>query len=238
MSLPSYFTGLLILVVFTIDSSALTQQLAALVALVQNQAAVPPSPNKSQKRPYVSETPLKRLQVVDTDGSDPLGYASAASKTSPQQLQEKANRVKQQVNKMVEGHLMKQGKRNSLLAPAHAPSVNDFVVRTRAQILAENKAKEQAAIQEAPKVMMSSTSEAPAVVPPTITTSAATLVPSTTTPVPAATTPVTSATTPVTSAIPTEADEASFDEGDVDDSDFRDGWFLSFFITYRVSRNR
>lgn len=58
-----------------VDSSALTQQLAALVALVQNQVTTPQSSNKSQKRPYAAGTPSKRLQVIDTDGSDPLGYA-------------------------------------------------------------------------------------------------------------------------------------------------------------------
>ena len=146
-----------------VDSSALTQQLAALVALVQNQVTTPQSSNKSQKRPYAAGTPSKRLQVIDTDGSDPLGYAPAASTTSPQLLQEKANRVKQQVNKMVEGHLTKQGKRNSLLTPTHVPSVNDFVVRTRAEILAEKKAKEQAALQDSSKMRSSPSAEGSAV---------------------------------------------------------------------------
>ena len=213
-----------------VDSSALTQQLAALVALVQNQVTVPQSPNKSQKRPYPAGTPSKRLQVVDTDGSDPLGYAPTASTTSPQQFQEKANRVKQQVNKMVEGHLTKQGKRNSLLMPTHVPSVNDFVVRTRAEILAEKKAKEQAALQDSSKVSSSPSVEGAAVaamvpVTPTVTTTTS---PTTTTPPTNITSPTT--TSPVVQDALTEPDEASFDEGDVDDSDFRDGNSLTSLL--------
>ena len=213
-----------------VDSSALTQQLAALVALVQNQVTTPQSSNKSQKRPYAAGTPSKRLQVIDTDGSDPLGYAPAASTTSPQLLQEKANRVKQQVNKMVEGHLTKQGKRNSLLTPTHVPSVNDFVVRTRAEILAEKKAKEQAALQDSSKMRSSPSAEGSAVA---VVTPATTVVPATTTTSPT-TTPST-ITTPTTTApiiqdAITEPDEASFDEGDVDDSDFRDGNSFTSFL--------
>ena len=203
-----------------VDSSALTQQLAALVALVQNQVTTP----------YAAGTPSKRLQVIDTDGSDPLGYAPAASTTSPQLLQEKANRVKQQVNKMVEGHLTKQGKRNSLLTPTHVPSVNDFVVRTRAEILAEKKAKEQAALQDSSKMRSSPSAEGSAVA---VVTPATTVVPATTTTSPT-TTPST-ITTPTTTApiiqdAITEPDEASFDEGDVDDSDFRDGNSFTSFL--------
>ena len=202
-----------------VDSSALTQQLAALVALVQNQVTTPQSSNKSQKRPYAAGTPSKRLQVIDTDGSDPLGYAPAASTTSPQLLQEKANRVKQQVNKMVEGHLTK-----------HVPSVNDFVVRTRAEILAEKKAKEQAALQDSSKMRSSPSAEGSAVA---VVTPATTVVPATTTTSPT-TTPST-ITTPTTTApiiqdAITEPDEASFDEGDVDDSDFRDGNSFTSFL--------
>lgn len=131
---------------------------------------------------------------------------------------------------MVEGHLTKQGKRNSLLTPTHVPSVNDFVVRTRAEILAEKKAKEQAALQDSSKMRSSPSAEGSAVA---VVTPATTVVPATTTTSPT-TTPST-ITTPTTTApiiqdAITEPDEASFDEGDVDDSDFRDGNSFTSFL--------
>lgn len=211
MSVSSFITRFVLFVSFPVDSAALTQQLAALVALVQNQVTVPQSSNTSQKRSYKTEAPSKRLQVMGVDGSDPLGYAPPASMTSRQQLQEKANRMKHQINKMVEGHLTRQGKRKSILTPAStpAPSVNDFVVRTRAEILAEKEAKEKASLQDSSKVCP----------PPSVED--------------AVTTTATPATIPETSSgvqdVVPEPDEASFDEGDVDDSDFRDGRSFSSY---------
>lgn len=208
---------------YHLDNAALTQQLAAIINLVQNQAR---GTQPTNKRSSPFNQPAKRIQVMGADGSDSLGFDAPDTKRP---LQERAARVKYQVGKMMEGHAGKQARRET--APAQKTSTTDFVVRTRAQILADQKAqeeKEKAAKAPAPATVavtapatvstiaapvIASTIAAPAIASTTLAT-----VP--TTPAPATTTPV--------SSVPDSKNDNSFDEdpedeGAGDDSDFKDG---------------
>ena len=137
--------------------------------------------------------------------------------------------MKYQVGKMMEGHAGKQARRET--APAQKTSTTDFVVRTRAQILADQKAqeeKEKAAKAPAPATVAAtapatvSTIAAPAIASTIAAPAIASTIPATvpTTPAPATTTPV--------SSVPDSKNDNSFDEdledeGAGDDSDFKDG---------------
>ena len=145
--------------------------------------------------------------MVEADGSDPLGFD--APDTAKRPFTERAARVKYQVGKMMEGHAGKQARRESALTPKTV-STTDFVVRTRAQILADQKAKE-----EKEKVQASATSVAPAATTTTSVAPAAT----TTTPIAEPSSPVPA----VTNKNENSFDEDLEDEGAGDDSDFKDG---------------
>lgn len=132
---------------YHLDNAALTQQLAAIINLVQNQAR---GTQLTNKRSSPFNQPAKRIQVMGADGSDSLGFDAPDTKRP---LQERAARVKYQVGKMMEGHAGKQARRET--APAQKTSTTDFVVRTRAQILADQKAqeeKEKAARRQLPRL--------------------------------------------------------------------------------------
>ena len=197
----------------TPDNAALTQQLAAIINLVQNQAR---GTQLTNKRSSPFNQPAKRIQVMGADGSDSLGFDAPDTKRP---LQERAARVKYQVGKMMEGHAGKQARRET--APAQKTSTTDFVVRTRAQILADQKAqeeKEKAAKAPAPATVA-------VTAPATVSTIAAPAIASTT-PATVPTTPAPATTTPV-SSVPDSKNDNSFDEdpedeGAGDDSDFKD----------------
>ena len=206
---------------YHLDNAALTQQLAALINLVQNQAR---GTQLTNKRSSPFNQTAKRIQVMGADGSDSLGFDAPDTKRP---LQERAARVKYQVGKMMEGHAGKQARRET--APAQKTSTTDFVVRTRAQILADQKAqeeKEKAAKAPAPATVA-------ATAPATVSTIAAPAIASTiAAPAIASTTPATVPTTlaPATtvSSVPDSKNDNSFDEdledeGAGDDSDFKDG---------------
>ena len=199
---------------YHLDNAALTQQLAAIINLVQNQAR---GTQLTNKRSSPFNQPAKRIQVMGSDGSDSLGFDAPDTKRP---LQERAARVKYQVGKMMEGHAGKQARRET--APAQKTSTTDFVVRTRAQILADQKAqeeKEKAAKAPAPATVA-------VTAPATVSTIAAPAIASTT-PATVPTTPAPATTTPV-SSVPDSKNDNSFDEdpedeGAGDDSDFKDG---------------
>lgn len=155
--------------------------------------------------------------MVEADGSDPLGFDAPDKAKRP--LPERAARVKYQVGKMMEGHAGKQARRESVLTPKTV-STTDFVVRTRAQILADQKAqeeKEKAAKSNA-AVVTASTAATASAASVTASTSAMSTMPTTTAEPSAPTTPASAAS----------RNENSFeddleDEGAGDDSDFKDG---------------
>lgn len=193
-----------------LDNAALTQQLAAIINLVQNQTFSTQQGNK-RSNPF-SNQPAKRIQVVEADGSDPLGFD--APDTAKRPLSERAARVKYQVGKMIEGHAGKQARRESALTPKTV-STTDFVVRTRAQILADQKAQE-----EKEKAAKANAATAQATVPAIASTTIPTAPTTTPTIVAESSAP---ASAPVTDKNENSFDEDPEDEGAGDDSDFKDG---------------
>ena len=111
------------------------------------------------------------LEYILNSGFNRFGFDAPDTKRP---LQERAARVKYQVGKMMEGHAGKQARRET--APAQKTSTTDFVVRTRAQILADQKAqeeKEKAAKAPAPATVA-------VTAPATVSTIAAPVIASTT----------------------------------------------------------
>ena len=166
------------------------------------------------------------LEYILNSGFNRFGFDAPDTKRP---LQERAARVKYQVGKMMEGHAGKQARRET--APAQKTSTTDFVVRTRAQILADQKAQEEK--EKAVKAPAPATVAVTA--PATVSTIAAPAIASTiaapaiasTTPATVPTTPAPATTTPV-SSVPDSKNDNSFDEdpedeGAGDDSDFKDG---------------
>lgn len=99
-----------------------------------------PENGSTKREKQLGDTP-KRLRVHGTDGGDPLGFG----KPMKESFSTRANRAKKFVNQAIQMHAKNAKEKHS--------SIDDFVVRSREELLAEIEAKKAAeAAKNAPKV--------------------------------------------------------------------------------------
>ena len=104
----------------------LTQKLTELMDILSQTNGV--------KRPKASFANTKQpVHVISEDGSDPLGSLPPDSMTK-KDFEERKRRVERNMNQMLQVQEARSGKKGGRFEKE--PSINDFEVRTRAEILA------------------------------------------------------------------------------------------------------
>lgn len=114
-------------------NSAIEEKINELMSMISNNGM---APAPAQKRTAPTLQPSKRINIVDGENSDPLGYSEPTAHDS---IEARGARVRHSMKQMIEGHLAKRGPKPKT---EHAPSINDFVVRSRAEILAAQKGEQ------------------------------------------------------------------------------------------------
>ena len=121
--------------------------------LLQKYEQILPEANQLKRNQQSIETP-KRLRVHNDENGNSLGYGNQ----NRENFTTRANRAKKFSNQMIQMHQQygnkKQEKRHS--------SIDDFVVRSREEILADLEAKKAAeAAKNTPNVQSAPTSQVP-----------------------------------------------------------------------------
>ena len=124
-------------------NSAIEEKINELMSMISNNgmASAP-----AQKRTAPTLQPSKRINIVDGENSDPLGYSEPTAHDS---IEARGARARHSMKQMIEGHLAKRGPKPKT---EHAPSINDFVVRSRAEILAAQKGEQSSSSAPATQV--------------------------------------------------------------------------------------
>ena len=117
---------------------AIAEQLNALMDIMKSNGLAAPA--AAQKRQAPPAPPAKRINIVDEGNADPLGYSAP---TKQESLEVRGERVRHSMKQMIDGHMAKNAQRAKKEKPV---SVDDLVVRTRAEILAAQAEEKKKAL--------------------------------------------------------------------------------------------
>lgn len=117
---------------------AIAEQLNSLMDIMKSNGLAAPA--AAQKRQAPPALPAKRINIVDEGNADPLGYSTP---TKQESLEVRGERVRHSMKQMIDGHMAKNAQRAKKEKPV---SVDDLVVRTRAEILAAQEEEEKKAL--------------------------------------------------------------------------------------------